>query len=69
MEKRSIFSSGSYSLKLRGVNRMCFSFWGGGRGVFVWRIFYGVENLETSIVGGFFKIGKYIMLEYWNLCI
>lgn len=29
--------------------------------MFVWRIFYGVENLETSIVAGFFK---YIMLEY-----
>lgn len=39
---------------------MCFSFWGN---VFVWRIFYGVENLETSIVG-FFKIVKYITLEY-----
>lgn len=32
--------------------------------MFVWRIFYGVENLETSIVAGFFKIVKYIMLEY-----
>lgn len=33
--------------------------------MFVWRIFYGVENLETSIVAGFFKIVKYIMLEYY----
>lgn len=32
--------------------------------MFVWRIFYGVENLETSTVAGFFKIVKYIMLEY-----
>lgn len=30
----------------------------------VWRIFYGVENLETSIVAGFFKVVKYIILEY-----
>lgn len=37
---------------------------GGGGCVFVWRIFYGVENLETSIVAGFFKVVKYIMLEY-----
>lgn len=54
MEKRSIFSSGSYSLKLRGVNRMCFSFWGRGEGC------VRVENILWSGKFGDFDRGWFL---------
>lgn len=55
MEKRSIFSSGSYSLKLRGVNRMCFSFWEGE-----WEGCVRVENILWSGKFGDFDRGWFL---------